>query len=176
MSAKNDRADGEISVTEVDDLGERLSAMGATLPDGICILPDNFRIADANSPLLYPAHTLDVKALAKEKHLPLNVLVAEPGRVRYVENRDDTWVAPVLFFGASLLSSNANVVGVALNVLSNYIYDFLKGAAGSKKVRLTCVMEKTVKKTAVKFDFEGPVDKLPEVESVIKDFLGRGTP
>ena len=54
--------------------------------------------------------------------------------------------------GGALLTSDPNVISVALGVLSNYLTDFFQGMSGDKTVKLDVVIEKTADATCKRRD------------------------
>ena len=71
------------------------------------------------------------------------------------------------------LCQNPNILSVALSVIANYVTDLFKGLPQPARMKLSVVVEtKTTKTTTTvtkKIDFDGPPDKLPEINGLIKD-------
>ncbi len=59
-------------------------------------------------------------------------------------------------------------VGIALNILSNYITDYLKGIAGQKKIKLEVVIERHPDYSCKKLIYEGDISGLYNLASTIE--------
>jgi hypothetical protein len=83
------------------------------------------------------------------------------------ENRANDWFGPVLFISYMTISQNPNILNIALNVISNYVYDFFKGVLAPGKVRLSIIRENSDgSKTEIKY--EGDSDGIKELEKIVK--------
>src|SRR5688572_1013452 len=110
--AKADEA--VITTTDVEPLAARAHKLGIKLPEGVCVLPNGFFGAEKVSDLTYPGAALDVKALFREVGLPMGMVEGDGVKIPYTENRFDTWVGPVLAFGAGLVARNPEIVRSAV--------------------------------------------------------------
>ncbi len=130
----------------------------------ILLLPWSTSVMHNNeSKVAYYESTDLVQKLLKINGLSSDLAVGEHGDVVFLENRSIDWFAPTLFFSASLIIGNPNIVSVALNVLSNYIYDAFKHSSSDPQVSLSVVIEKSGKK---KIDYAGPVSGLSEIVKI----------
>ena len=68
-----------------------------------------------------------------------------------------------------MLSENPNVVSIALNLLSSYIYDRFKGTTGSKKVKLEIYVEVKKNKSVKKIVYDGDASELDKLKEIIKN-------
>jgi hypothetical protein len=66
------------------------------------------------------------------------------------------------------MTENQAAVSVALNVLSGYILDFLKGMPGTKTVKLDIVVEKSGNRSCKKISYEGDVIGLNTLPDIIR--------
>ena len=66
------------------------------------------------------------------------------------------------------LLSNPNVVSVALNIVSSYIYDFFKGNPGRKTVAIDIFVEQQGDKTVKKISYKGGPEGIKDLANVIK--------
>jgi hypothetical protein len=156
-----------INTSDGEPLAIRAQKLGVRLPEGVCVLPDGFFGADKASDLTYPSAALDVKALFREAGLPVGLLEGDGVKIPYTENRFDTWVGPALAFGAGLVARNPEIVKSAVVAIAGYVKSAFQTVAGLKKVKLSVVVEDGDGKSH-KTDFEGPVEELPKILSMIK--------
>jgi hypothetical protein len=162
-----------IEITDYVDVEERSSNLGIKAPEGAFMLPRHFAHAKDVGELCHESSALDLKTLFRQAGLPITVYQPDGARIPYLQENDVTWVGPVLFFSAAALVQNPHLVSVALSVIANYVTDLFKGLPPSARVRLTVVVEttttKTTKKTTKKIDFDGPPDKISEINDLVKD-------
>jgi hypothetical protein len=136
------------------------------------LLPGNFFSATKSSELRYRSHALDTKSLLRQGGLPVEMVTGEGIAIPYVDERDATWAGPMVFVAAEMFSANPGITAVALNLMSNYVYDLLKGRDGKRRARLSVVVESTKHKRTLRVDFDGPPENIPHLEKVIKSALG----
>jgi hypothetical protein len=162
-----------LSVTDYLDVYHRASDLGLKAPEGACILPRRFDSAKGTRELVHESSTIDLKTLFRLAGLPITIYQPDGAKIPYLQENDITWVGPLLFFSATALSQNPHLLGESLGVISNYLTDHFKGLPKPGRVRLSVVVEttttKTTSKTTKKIDFEGPPDKLSEINDLIKD-------
>ena len=75
---------------------------------------------------------------------------------------------PAIFFSLSAVLENSALISVSLNILSNYIYDELKGKIGIKNVHAELYIETKEKGKLTKISYKGDVEGLKSLEKVIK--------
>lgn len=161
-----------IEITDYLDVGQRASDLGLKAPEGACILPRGFAGAKDARELVHESSVLDLKILFREADLPITAYQPDGAKIPYLQENDITWVGPVLFFSAASISQNPHIVSVALSVIANYVTDLFKGLPPPARVKLSVVVETHTPKTTTvtkKIDFDGPPDKLSEINGLIKD-------
>ncbi len=162
-----------IEITDYLDVGRRASDLGVKTPEGLCILPRLFASAKDVAELVHESSALDLKALFREAGLPVAVYQPDGAKIPYLQENDITWVGPVLFVSYAALSQNPHILSLALSVIANYVTDLFKGLPQPARMKLSVVVEtKTTKTTTTvtkKIDFDGPPDKLSEINGLIKD-------
>lgn len=77
------------------------------------------------------------------------------------------WLVPSIFIGAGLLSGISNVVSVALNVLSNYLTDFLRGKRSAANVKASVLVVEDGNGTYKRVEYEGPAEGLKQLVAAI---------
>jgi hypothetical protein len=167
------RLSGAIEITDYLDVGQRASDLGIKAPEGACILPRGFARAKNARELVHESSALDLKTLFREADLPITAYQPDGVKIPYLQENDITWVGPALFFSAAAISQNPHIVSVALSVIANYVTDLFKGLPQPARVKLSVVVEthntKTTTTVTKKIDFDGPPDKLSEINGLIKD-------
>ena len=164
-----------MSIETIDylDVEQRSLALGIKAPEGFCILPRRFEHAQTVSDLCHESSALDVKALLRQANLPITIYQPDGTQIPYLQENDNTWIGPVLFFSMATLIENPHILGVALGVIANYATDIFRGSPEPGRARLSVVIEtsttKTTKKTTKKIDYDGPHDKINDILSFIKD-------
>jgi hypothetical protein len=162
-----------IEITDYLDVGQRASDLGLKAPEGACILPRGFARAKDARELVHESSALDLKTLFREAGLPITAYQPDGAKIPYLQENDITWVGPALFFSAAAISQNPHIVSVALSVIANYVTDLFKGLPQPARVKLSVVVETHTTKTTTtvtkKIDFDGPPDKLSEINGLIKD-------
>lgn len=158
-----------ISVEDYIDLRIRLNDLGCIFPSNIAILPVNIQSAATRADLLQRAEAATVRTLFRNSDIHLEDVLPTDERAAYIQNNAFEWVAPTLFVGASVWSSNPTAVNIAINVISNYISDFLRGIPSHQKtVKIEIVVEKTADCSFRSLKYEGNIDGLAEIPETIR--------
>jgi hypothetical protein len=77
-----------------------------------------------------------LRVLLRKAGVALDKIEPAGVKIPFQDDRDSTLLLPILFFGASYLSENPNLLNVALGVMANYVTDWFKGKMGNNRV--TC--------------------------------------
>lgn len=156
----------EIVVTEFLDVRECARAHGLSNVDAFAILPIGFEDGLSRE-LIIDQEATTIRKLLLQAGLGVQVLgTAEHKRTSVRKSAD--LVLPILFVGASVWSQNPVAVQLAMDVISSYVTDYLKGLAPSKSVKLSIAVESTRKKTTKLLTYEGPPEGIGTLASVIK--------
>lgn len=162
-----------IDVQEYIDVEERASALGITKPEGFCILPRHFEDGKTQSDFRHESSALDVKALLRQAKIPIALYKPDGADIPVLQENDNTWVGPIIFVTAAALSSNPDILAVALGVIANYVTELFRGSPEPSRARITVVVEtsktKTTKKTTKRINFDGPPEEIKEIKKIIKD-------
>jgi len=162
-----------IELTDFVDVEQRSLELGLTPPEGACILPRHFADANNAEKLEHESSALDLKILFRQSKIPIAVYSPKEYQIPYRTENDITWVGPLLFFSASALSQDPNLINLTFGVIGNYLTDFFKGWARPGRVKLSVVFETTITKSTTKttkrLDFDGPAENLPYLMQKLKE-------
>lgn len=135
-----------------------------TVSNKILLLPSDF---DSNpSSGCYHSNSL---SFFKHSGAALNLsFLNEPTTL--LEQRSGEWFAPAMFITSQFMASYPNVVSIACNLVSSYIYDIFKGTS-KPKMRMTVLCEKKGTSKILKIDYSGDVEGLSSVQAAIEKAL-----
>ncbi len=148
---------------EVEDKFEKLNL---SLPDNISFFPENLLTAEKKAEFIFTDNMIELNKHFKSNQLELTILGGDTELYRSRKNADI--YLPAIFFSLSSIAENSAVVSVSLNVLSNYLYDSLKGTIGKKKAHVEFYIETKEKGKVKKINYKGDVEGLNGLEKVIK--------
>lgn len=133
-------------------------------PNKISLLPSDFD-SDPSSGR-YHSNTL---SFFKHSGSTLNLsFLNEPTML--LEQRSGEWFAPAMLITSQFMASHPNVVSIACNLVSSYIYDIFKGTA-KPKVRMTVLCERKGTSKVFRIDYEGDVEGLSSLQTAIEKAL-----
>ena len=157
------------TTTDYINVRAKLAQIGCRSTTGLALLPLNLESAASQADLRQQSEAATVKSLLRQAGVELTDLFNPANRPPYVQNNDISWIAPTIFVAAGVLSENSNAVAVSLSVLANSLTDFFKGRTDDPTVKLTIIVEQTRSKTCKKVSYEGPVDGLNALATVVKN-------
>lgn len=157
----------QIDVLDYISVSEKATALGFQPLIGLTLLPQNFDCANKPSDFLYASEAATLKKLFRMNSIECNDLSAGQPDSRIIVQKSIDWVAPLMFLSISMVSENSNAVSLALSVIGNYLTDFFKGVSGTRKVKLSFVIDKSVDRNYKRVDFEGSIKDLKEIETTI---------
>ncbi len=128
-------------------------------------LPEDMLDLKKNTNLIYSETTANIQKVFKSNHLNIDYLTEDIPQLRL--RRSSDWFGPCFFIGISLLSENSHLIGVSLNLISDYLYDLFKGTTKDKKVKFDIIIEKEKNKQYSKITYDGTVDGIRELEKII---------
>ena len=155
------------NISDYIQVFEKIDELGCSYPEDITILPENFETATSAKDLRYLSGASTIKKLFRNNNIPYSEIRKENEKPAYIQNNAFEWVGPTLFVSASLLSTNPEIISVALGVTTNYLTDFFKGFPGKKKVKLEMVVE-TASGTCKRISCEGNADEITKLDDFIK--------
>lgn len=155
--------DYTIEEYKVEDKFEKLNL---SLPDNISFFPENLLTAEKKAEFIFTDNMIELNKHFKLNQLELSILGGDTELYRSRKNADI--YLPAIFFSLSAIAENSTVVSVSLNVLSNYVYDALKGTIGKKKAHVEFHIETKENGKVKKISYKGDVEGLKGLEKVIK--------
>jgi hypothetical protein len=91
-----------------------------------------------------------------------------PQSIPFIQNNSHDWIAPTLFYAASLVSGNPDIISVSLGVIGNYVTEMFKGMGNNPAVTLSIVVEKPNGK-CTKIDYKGRAEGIIEVTRLVQE-------
>lgn len=145
---------------------DKLEKLNLSLPDKISFFPENLLTAEKKAEFIFTDNMIELNKHFKLNQLELSILGGDTELYRSRKNADI--YLPAIFFSLSAIAENSTVVSISLNVLSNYVYDALKGTIGKKKAHVEFHIETKEKGKVKKINYKGDVEGLKGLEKVIK--------
>lgn len=160
----------DTEITAWTDIAVRMQEFSCAYPEtGIALLPVNFATASLPTDLLQASDSATVRKLLKEADILVNDIFVSERRPMYIKNKSADWAGPIILIGAAFYSQNPMAVSLALNVIGNYVTEFLRGSGrGRGSVTLDIVVETKGKSSFKKISYRGPADGIPALDSVIR--------
>ena len=154
------------NITDFVSVSQRVEQLGLASPNGIAFLPDDFESAETTADFRQRPEAATLRKVLKQANVAIDDL--SPGvKLPYIVNRSSQWIAPTLFISSSLLSTDPTMVSVALNVLSNYVTDFLKGFPGGPAVKFEIVVEKKGDRSCKRITYQGDAAGIASLAEVV---------
>lgn len=150
------------SITSFVDVRSRARELGLPTVAEVSMLPAGFETAARGAELTRVSEAATLKKLFKQAGLEVQELQPADKLPTSVQKSAE-WIAPILFVGSMLYTQNKAAIDIALGVISNYAYDFLKGRLSGGKVKISFVVERSKSKEFKKFTYEGPVSGLSAI-------------
>lgn len=160
-----------ITVTDYVDVPAKIGELGCVMPDsGLTLLPLNFDAAASISDLRHASETSTIRKLMQQEKLPLQDIVERGQRPPYIKNKSSDLVLPTLFLSAAFISQNPALVSIALNVISNYVYDRFRSMKPGRTVKCEIVVEDRTGKYR-RIAYEGTEEGLAVLPQSIREAL-----
>jgi hypothetical protein len=158
-----------VEVSEFINVHQKLNELGAEYPaDGIALLPLNISTAESIGELKQASEAATVRKLLRQADIPVKDILSKEKRPPYVKNKSNDWVSPIIFVSATVWNNNPELVSVALNIVSSYIYDAFKGVNGTRTAKLSVVVEDPNGKST-RIDYEGPPEAVKDLAKVVRE-------
>jgi hypothetical protein len=155
----------DFQIEEID-LDEKLRLLNLAMPQQVAFFPENLSNVNDKGEFEFAENLTDLKKIFKSENIQFEIFGGNKEKVQIRKNADI--YLPAIFFG-SLVSENSPLVSICLNVLSNYVYDILKGSFGKKTVGVEFYYEAKEKGKYKKISYKGDADGLKSIEKIIKN-------
>lgn len=166
----SDAPDALTNITDYPNVTEKVVDLGCVYPaSGITLLPLNFASATSTAELRHASLTSTIRKLLLQGGIPLDDIVDRGQRPPYIKNESSDLILPILYLSASFISDNPALVTVALNVISNYLYESLRHIGIGRTVRFEVVVEKKKNEVYKHITYEGSDHGLKELIDVIRE-------
>lgn len=152
----------------IDDLNLncKLEELNLSLPPKICFFPENLEAVSGKEKFVFTESMVDLNKIFRQNNVILEILGGDTELYRSRKSADI--YLPALFFSIPLILENPNLVSVSLNILSNYVYDRLKGDVGRNTTHIELYVETKEKGIVRKISYKGDVAGIKDLEKVIK--------
>ena len=154
----------KISTIKTDELQKLIKQQSSTF----LILPLNY-VSD-EEPVFAESSRNFLNYSLKEK-IAIEMITINSGSPKYLLTEDISWVGPTIFISSSLISQNPDAISVALNLLSNYIYDFFRSSKQDVRCNFELIIEKS-EHESIKLKYDGaklsPEDILAIIQEIKK--------
>jgi hypothetical protein len=155
-----------ITASEYINVQEKIALLNCNYPKGISIIPAGFESAKLASDLRMLAEASTIKKLLKASNIDVDNIA--PQKTPFIQNNNHEWMAPTIFYAASLILENPDIISVSLGVIGNYVTDMFKGISKSATVNLSIVVEKPSGK-CTKIEYKGSAEGISEVTRLVKE-------
>lgn len=154
-------------IIEEIDIKKAFSELKLETPDQIALLPENLNEAQKLDEFIFTETLVDLRKLFRLNNVKFEVLGEDTGLYRSRKSAD--LYLPAIFFSLSGIFQNPNIISVALNIMSNYIYDTLKGSNGRKTAAIEIYIETKENGRSKKISYKGDAEGVKHLEKVIKN-------
>jgi hypothetical protein len=147
-------------------IADNLKRLDLELPNQLSFLPENIDSAAKKDDFIFTDSMIEVNKYFKAHNLEIDIFGGDSELYRSRNNADI--YLPAIFISLSVITENPHLISVSLNILSNYIYDSLKGAIGKKTAHVEFHIESKEKGKVKKIDYKGDAGGLKDLGKIIK--------
>jgi hypothetical protein len=144
----------------------RAEELGCGIPHGLALLPRNFETAQTFDALELESEALSIRTVWRNGGIDEDRLDGPDKAIpAALEKSFHEWLGPTIFIGTALWTQNKSMMDMALNLATNYVYDFFKGHTGEQQAALSIVVEENDGE-CTEIKYRGPsggLDKLPDI-------------
>jgi len=144
----------------------RAGALDFALPTSLVFLPENFEAAEVGEELRFRGEATTVAKLLRQAGVPIERL-GSSRETAFVHNKSHDWALPVIFVGAELMKQSPDMVGMAIELIRDYVVRLFEGTA-EKKIKTEVVIEDRQRKRYHKITYEGDAAGLGELAKLVK--------
>jgi hypothetical protein len=154
-----------ITVEPYPVVAHRAAELGLKAPRTLTVLPRNFKSAADHKELLDESSTATIYQLFREASLPVERFDTPQEPFPSLAQHAVDWYGPTLFLSAGFIGENPLLVGVAINLITDYVKEMFGRLPGGRRAHLAVVVERS--------SYDGEVDGieklLPAIERAISD-------
>jgi hypothetical protein len=135
----------ELMTTTVSDFPnviERLAELGCTVPSTLAFLPSNLDSASKSSELAVQGQATTLTKVLRQGGIEVGAVMPETAPPGFIHNKSHDWVVPIVFISAELMKTSPDIVGIAIDLIRDYLISLFKGLSGSKAIKAEIVVEK----------------------------------
>jgi len=136
-------------------------------PAKLAVLPENIIEASNVDEFIFTETLVDLNKLFKINEVDFEIFGQDTEMYRSRKSAD--LYLPAFFVSLSAIAQNPNVISVVLNLLSNYIYDALKGSIVRKTATVEIYIETNKNGKAKKISYKGNAEGIKHLDKVIKN-------
>lgn len=151
---------------DVINIGNNLEKLDIKFPEYVTFFPENIETAKTEEDFIFTESIVELSKYFKRENFYIEFLGHNTGLYRSRKNADI--YLPAIFFSISAIANNPNIISISLNILSNYIYDRLRGTLGPKTANIEFYIESIEKGKVTKIDYKGDAESLKDFEKIIK--------
>lgn len=155
-----------IETSEYINVREKIKALNCNYPNSIAIIPARFETAKSLNDLRMLIEATTVKKLLAASNI--EVASISPQKLPFIQNNNTEWIAPTIFYAASVVSSSPDLISISIGIISNYVTDIFKGITNNPTVNLNVVVEKKDGR-CTKIEYQGNVAGINEVTRLVKE-------
>lgn len=154
-----------IEIENYPDIKKRIKELDLNEPLSASILPRNFWEASSSNELLHESEAATVKIFLRNSGLGYEPL--EKQKIGSILEQSIVDVIPIIYIPAIIISNNPDLFSVYIGLLSEYLYDKLKGTYRRDEVLLEYVVE-TEEGKYKKIKYKGKVDGMKEIPKIVE--------
>lgn len=134
--------------------------------ESIILLPRNFDCLEAGTELFWEDTTTTVQKLIAASGVSCKKAVSPSTKILTIHERHDLTTLPTILITLAVAQQNPQALSVVLNVLSNYIFEVLRGKPSTAEVQTELLIEETP--YTYRFKYRGDGSDLSEIPAIIK--------
>jgi hypothetical protein len=154
-------------------VAERAAELGLEAPRTLALLPRNFESAVERDELLDEASAATIHQLLHQAGLPEERFDSPQEPFLALAQHAVDWYGPTLFLSAGFINENPLLVGVAINLITDYVRELFGRVPGRRRAHLAVVVERDAEKESVRISYDGEIEGIkelvPAVERAISD-------
>jgi len=152
--------------TEELEINNHFQRLSIHEPKGLYFVPENLESVDSKEEFIFTETVTELNKYFKLEKVNIDCLGGQPEIYRSRKNADI--FLPAIFISYSAFLENSNIVSIAINIISSFIYDNMRGKIGKKTASIEFYIEKKEKGKITKIAYKGDAEGLKDFDKVIK--------